>query len=143
MSTKQITKRQAEFALLPVKEKRANPQIVHSGKLGFTLCATTRIELHPSESVTTRTPTFRCAVLFRDAVVAQFKPTRSTSERTRKLLLKKATDFITDIAKDFECDAICVSEESLQYNFRPEKMESNYILGAYTPDGVRMPTFEK
>jgi hypothetical protein len=125
-----------------VQEKRNNPQLRHSEKLGLTLLATIRVECHPSDSVTTRAPSFRCAVLFRDEVVAQFKPTRSTTERTRKGLIKKATEFISEAARANDCSAIAVYEESLFNHLDPAKMATTYILGAYAPAGVWLPTFE-
>jgi hypothetical protein len=139
----QTTKRQDNFARLTVQEKRDNPQIIDSEKLGRTLVATTRIELHPSESVTNRAPTFRCAVLFRGAVVALFKPTRSTTTRSMNRLLKRASDFVQGIAEDHDCAAFTISEEVLQYNFHPAKMAASYVLGPYTQAGAWIPTFEK
>ena len=137
-------KRTKNFASLSVKEKRANPQIKHTHKLGRTLCATIRIEAHPTPRIDgwAQAPTFRCAVLFRGSVVAQFKPTRSTSERTRKALIKKANAFICDVATAHDCAAFATHEETLLYNFDADKMAEKYVLGAYAPDGVSMPTFE-
>jgi|10_taG_2_1085330.scaffolds.fasta_scaffold50846_2 hypothetical protein len=135
---------QKNFASLSVKEKRANPPITESKKLGRTLSATIRIELHPTPRVDgwAQDPTFRCAVLFRGSVVAQFKPTRSTSERTRKALLKKARAFIFKVAAAHNCAAFLAYEETLFHNFAPDKMDEKYVLGAYAPERVPMPTFE-